>query len=263
MPKSEKTRIPEEKPSVLNALKIPSVCIAAFSVFCSCNGEGFLQATLSKHLDSLDMTIIGESSMFVIMGVCYGVSAPLYGYLGNKYSPKYVAMFGVVLSTIGYSLIGPLPFLPLQKSIGLIVIGLIFAGFGDAAESVSGFVYAHKKAIEHGLPDSTETYGLVSSLWLMSYSLGNFFGPTIGGILTTEVGFALGMFYVIGLQLLLFSSFLVLCVCQSQSCCTPDVRKMLYSKTPFPPSPQTSRSGSSSETETLLPKENGTVVVMN
>ena len=70
------------------------------------------------------MDIIEASLMFVIISASYGIFSPISGYMSQQVSPKYVSMFGAILTILGFTLMGPLPFLDLKKSVLLIAIGL-------------------------------------------------------------------------------------------------------------------------------------------
>ena len=51
--------------------------------------------------------------MFVINGGTYALTAPCWGWLcDSKVMPKLVTVCGAVLLIIGFSLIGPAPFIP-------------------------------------------------------------------------------------------------------------------------------------------------------
>lgn len=54
----------------------------------------------------------------------------------------------------------------------------------------------------NGFPDTTLTYGLVSSLFTLTFSLGNAFGPAVSGVLYEAIGFKDASLSVIGLTLL-------------------------------------------------------------
>ena len=83
------------------------------------------------------------------------------------------------------------------------------------------FVYAHKQSIENGLPDTVPTYGLISGLWVAGYAMGNFLGPTLGGIFYDQVGFVKASYYVIGTQILLIVFLSILCCFQHSICYKP------------------------------------------
>jgi len=206
-----------EKPSVLQALKVPSITMAMYSVACSAASLGFIQATLEPHLRSFNMTPLVIGSMFVVSGGCYGFSAPLWGMICDKYPPKMVTLVGAVLIGIGFSIMGPLPFFNLEKSIKLIIVALVFHGLGLGAEVVAGFADAHKSAIAKGFPDTIDTYGLISGLWTSTFALGAFIGPTLAGILFDSVGFPWATMLIIGVHILVIIFLIVFSMCSGKS----------------------------------------------
>ena len=76
--------------------------------------------------------------MFVVNGGVYGVAAPVFGMVCDRYSPKSVAFLGAVLMVISFGLMGPLPFLGIGKSKGLFIFPLVIQGIGLGAQVVSG-----------------------------------------------------------------------------------------------------------------------------
>ena len=82
--------------------------------------------------------------MFIVSGGCYGISAPMWGMLCDKKPPKVITLLGAILISLGFALLGPLPFFHLKKTMGIIIVGLVFHGLGLGAEVVAGFADAHK-----------------------------------------------------------------------------------------------------------------------
>jgi len=191
-----------EKPSMINAIKVPSIIMACYSVACAAASLGFLQATLEPHLREFKMNALQIGAMFVVNGGVYGVAAPVFGMVCDRYSPKTVAFLGSILMVISFSLMGPLPFFGIGKSKGLIIFALVLQGIGLGAQVVSGFADAHRQAILNGFPDTIDTYGLISGLWTSVFALGAFIGPTLAGILFDAVGFPWACMLIIGNQLL-------------------------------------------------------------
>lgn len=51
--------------------------------------------------------------MFVVNGGTYALTAPFFGWLCDRYvDPKVITVIGTVLIIIGFSLIGPAPYMP-------------------------------------------------------------------------------------------------------------------------------------------------------
>jgi len=211
-----------EKPSVLQALKVPSITMAMYSVACSAASLGFIQATLEPHLRDFNLSPLVIGSMFVVSGGCYGFSAPIWGMICDRFAPKKVTFVGALFILIGFSIMGPLPFLNLHKSIPLIIGALACHGLGLGAEVVAGFADAHKSALAAGFPDTIDTYGLVSGLWTSTFALGAFIGPTLAGILFDSVGFPWATMLVIGVHIVVIALLVVITICCKQSALPDD-----------------------------------------
>ena len=89
---------------------------------------GFLQATLEPHMREFNLSPLLVGSMFVINGACYGVSAPLWGYVCDRRPARAVMVIGAIFILATFSIIGPLPFFPFKKSLGLIIGALVLQG---------------------------------------------------------------------------------------------------------------------------------------
>ncbi len=99
-----------------------------FSVACASISLGFVQATLEPHLRDFALSPLLIGAMFIVNGGCYGVSAPLWGFICDRRPPKAVAAVGAVTMVVAFALLGPVPFIPLQKSIPLVIVALVLQG---------------------------------------------------------------------------------------------------------------------------------------
>ncbi|XP_060518958.1 MFS-type transporter SLC18B1-like [Cylas formicarius] len=203
LPKHEDGTDRKQGVSILKVLKIPGVILAASSIVVTSMSIGFLQATLEPHLRVFHLAPIVLGLMFVINGGVYAVTAPGYGWICDHLcSPKPVIAFGTVLVAIGFCLIGPAPFIPVQTTLWLSIAGLVLHGLGMAAQLVASFSDALTTSIAHGFPNNLETYGLVSGLWTSSFALGAFIGPSVSGILYDSVGFRNSSLFVVIIHIL-------------------------------------------------------------
>lgn len=198
-----------EKPSMLRALKVPSIVMACYSVACSACSLGFIQATLEPHLRSFDLSALQIGAFFVISGACYGISAPLWGLFCDRKAPKTASLVGAVLMIFSFLFMGPLPPFGLGKTIPLVSAALVGHGIGLGAQVVAGFADAHHQALASGFPDTVDTYGLISGLWTSVFALGAFIGPTVAGILFDAVGFPWGALFVVVNQVVVVISLTV------------------------------------------------------
>jgi MFS family permease len=62
-------------------------------------------------------------------------------------------------------------------------------GIGTAAGLVASFSAAQKAALSKHDTTPAQLYPVISGVWTSSFALGNFLGPSIGGLLYEFVGF--------------------------------------------------------------------------
>lgn len=108
---------------------------------------------------------------------------------------------------IGLLFLGPLPWLPLQPTLPLIVFSLVLIGFGMSAKLVCAFMDALNDSIKRrGFRNDVSTYGLVSAMFFTSCSIGAFVGPSVGGLLLDTLHYRASTVFVIGVDLLMVRS---------------------------------------------------------
>ncbi|XP_072764178.1 MFS-type transporter SLC18B1 [Anoplolepis gracilipes] len=188
---------------VTKVVRIPGVMIASMSIIVTSMSIGFLQATLEPHLRQFKLSPVVLGLMFVINGGTYAITAPAWGWLCDKYwHPKVATIAGCVLVMIGFSLVGPAPFIPWPTVIWMPISGLVIHGLGMAAQLVASFTDALRTSVSYGFPNSLETYGLISGLWTSTFALGAFIGPSVAGILLDSIGFRNGSMFIVLLHML-------------------------------------------------------------
>ena len=193
------------QPSMLAALKVPAIAFFAVSIIFESFNSGFLQATLEPHLRQLQLSPLKMGFMFVLNGGAYALTAPLWGILSDKFKvPARVLVFiGAILVSISFLLVGPAPFIPLETTIPLCVVALIFLGVGCSAELVATFSGSLAAAHEAGFPEDLSTCGLISGIWASSFALGSFVGPSVGGAALEFFGFKWASQIVVAMHTLL------------------------------------------------------------
>ncbi|XP_035430660.1 MFS-type transporter SLC18B1-like isoform X2 [Spodoptera frugiperda] len=190
-------------PSMLSLLKVPGVLLSALSIMMTSMSIGFLQATLEPHLRQFQFSSMVLGLMFVINGGVYAVSAPGWGWLCDHpaIKQKYVIAVGCAFVSAGFLLIGPAPFFDMETQMWAVILGLMLHGLGMGSQLVASFSDALGTAIASGLPNSIETYGLVSGMWTSTFALGAFIGPTVSGLLFDSIGFRSSTLFVFILHL--------------------------------------------------------------
>ena len=122
-----------------------------------------------------------------------------------------MSLIGNILMAITYLFIGPVPFLNIQPSVELIYVMISFGGAAYSIVIVSTLARSQGAAKRIGYTDDVPTYQLISGqlnyremftfvyfcqnfyylgLWSSSTYLGIFVGPTVGGFLVENIGFA-------------------------------------------------------------------------
>ncbi|XP_063235319.1 MFS-type transporter SLC18B1-like [Bacillus rossius redtenbacheri] len=202
MPKVTAPSMDKSKGKVLKVLRVPDVLLDSFSIAATSISMGFYQATLEPHLRQFELSALVLGLMFVLSGLMYMLSAPLVGRLcDSRVHPKRLIGPGSAAIIASYLLVGPMPFVRAQPKLWMCIVGLLIHGIGMALILVPCFIDALREALARGFPDDITTYGIISGLWLSTFSLGACIGPSIAGALYDSVGFSLGSLATIGLHL--------------------------------------------------------------
>jgi len=204
LPKHTSSNQTSSKLSMLTVLRIPGVMVSALAITAASCSIGFISATLEPHLRTFDLSPVLLGMIFVINGGVYALTAPLYGWLvDNILKPKILTILGSFFIAVGFALVGPAPFIPVPTTLPMVIAGLVFHGFGIGACLVSTFSDALSTSVKEGLPNSIETYGLISGLWTSTFAFGAFVGPSVSGVLFDSIGFQYSTLFIIGLQVLI------------------------------------------------------------
>ncbi|OXA37035.1 MFS-type transporter SLC18B1 [Folsomia candida] len=184
---------------------VPAIALAAFSIFSASASISYLNATLEPfiRINNLSPSPLATGAIFIVNGGVYAISSPIWGWICDR-APnrlKLVSILGCLLMFVGFGLIGPIPYVPLQPSLWGVIVGQAIQGVGLGAVLVSAFIQSLQEAIKTGLPDDIQTYSLVSGVWTSMFALGAFTGATCSGLLYDIVGFRMGTFSILGLQL--------------------------------------------------------------
>ncbi|KAL3990025.1 Major Facilitator Superfamily protein [Acanthocheilonema viteae] len=179
-----------ESKGMLGMLKIPVLWIMICAVIMSSISLSFLDPTLADHLESFKLTPSIIGLMFLLSGGIYTITAPLWSIIIDKFNcGKTIIMFGYVAVMISMIIIGPSPFLNVEKNLGWIEIALGILGIADSALYIPTFQMSIDTLREYRYDESVQTYGCISGLFQSAYSFGSFFGPTLGGLSVQWIGF--------------------------------------------------------------------------
>ena len=123
------------------------------------------------------------------MAVSYTSVTIMSGYLADKLvHPVTITILGLLILLLSFTLIGPVPYLPIQPHQELTVFSLVLQGAGAGAVVVSSYSSCLLATLTmQGYSPSVSTYSVVSGLWTSAFSLGNFVGPTAAGFIYEQV----------------------------------------------------------------------------
>ncbi|CAH1803160.1 unnamed protein product [Owenia fusiformis] len=177
--------------SMLSLFKMPITFIVYYIIFVGALTLGFLDVAYSLHLKPFHLSPLLVGLVFLVAPAVYALTAPFIGYIMDKKGwCKSSMALGGMLVLVSFSLIGPVPFLPLpMESLWLNVVGYAVLGLGISNLLVPQLQELLVAAFESGYPDNIKTYGITSGLYTSAFSIGGFAGPIGGGLLLDKVGF--------------------------------------------------------------------------
>ncbi|CAL8078813.1 unnamed protein product [Orchesella dallaii] len=189
-------------------LAIPEIWFAVISLFGTAASIGFITGTLETHLDQFELSSLQVAAVFSVTTGIYTVCSPLWGQVSDRLGLNKVIIIasGSLLIVIGFILLAPLDFISKEHLLWSTLVGLCLHGIGIGSAIMVFFPYASETALANGFPDTIGTYGLVSSIFTLTFSLGNAFGPALSGSLYDAVGFKDATLAIIGLSSLVILS---------------------------------------------------------
>ena len=144
---------------------------------------------LTNHLTQKYNLSIGVSSLFFIVGmVFYMVFLRFLSYITDKFGMEKTPCLGLLMITIGCLFVYPV--YPLPQNIIFILIGLCIIGGAGAPLNVPGLINMsdYLKQYDKNLDDLTAN-DIASTLYSLANNIGDFVGPTLGGFLSSKLGF--------------------------------------------------------------------------
>ena len=180
----------DEAPSrvtYLTAVAKPLVFISCVTMVASGMTSTWYLSSLENHLSStLQVSPTTVSLVYMCPGIIYTTLTPLTGLLLDRGLPKLPLLLISTLSNIAaYLLLGPSPFLPLDPSLAVTVVGLLLQGVGI---SITTITCLNLMMVTTGA-NSESGEGIVTSLWVTCELAGNYLGSTLGGVADETWGF--------------------------------------------------------------------------
>ena len=182
----------QQQGSIFSLLRSPRVCVTLLVIFAGPCGMGFLQPTLSHHLETFGLSPAQVGLSFAIVPCILAIMSPVWGVLMDKFDiPSPVLMAGGALSgMLAFLFVGPSPLLSfLPRELWCVFVGLVLFGFTFGCSIVPTVPSILVGARDLGLPDNLELFGLISGLFNTVFCFGYFIGPTLGGVLVEHLPF--------------------------------------------------------------------------
>ncbi|XP_033123390.1 MFS-type transporter SLC18B1-like [Anneissia japonica] len=178
--------------SFIQLMSIPGTWVGVLSLFIGTAALTFVEPTLSTVLQQYNLTPTQIGLVFLLMGFGYAVTAPTVGWIADKRkNTRTLLAFGYIVAGIAYLIVGPWPVLHLPNKLYIICIGvvLIYVALGCAITPTYQDLLV--TVLHNGMPDDLSTHTVVSGMFNSAFSLGSFFGPTMGGLLVQKFDFAI------------------------------------------------------------------------
>lgn len=205
----------ERQAGYLTILFSPGIILDSLCVVTSLTFIGYNAATLEPHLRQFKLSIMTVGCVFVITGTIYAITTPIWGKLCRRFDTRLLCLFGCVLCLAGFVIIGPIPFVRAEPSIPLIIVALVLIGLGTGVKLVAALVGSFGYAIrELGMPDNKSTFGVCSSIYHTSTSVGAFLGPSIGGFLLERFDYRPATYFLFTFESLLIIGLSVFLICR-------------------------------------------------
>ena len=148
-----------------------------------------LEPTLPLHLETrLQASPVTVGLLFGLATLAYGLSAPLAGFLSDRWGRGRIMTLGLVATLVTFPLIA-LPHTPFLEACALVPLGM------GCAFLLSPTLPELADAVDRR---GNATYGIVYALFNTAYAVGMLAGPGIGGLLSSHLGFPLALAVVSG-----------------------------------------------------------------
>ncbi|XP_041465048.1 MFS-type transporter SLC18B1-like [Lytechinus variegatus] len=188
--------------SISDFLRIPSVWPVGLSIFVGSASFGFLDPTLSLHVEQFTQSAMVVGLLFLLSGGCYALSSPFWGWMAEKLNiSRLMVIIGTIMSGGAFLLMGPSPLLNLPNELWIICLSLALCGIFLSASVICSFNDYLTSAMKNGFPDDMSTQAVVSGIFSSLLALGNFVGPSIGGVVVHLYSFNWSATVIGGIQI--------------------------------------------------------------
>lgn len=195
--------MPFQEASYLRMLKTPKVLVISLVLSTATSTQGFLDPTVEPHFRQYEIGPEFVGLVFLVMSAAYAISSPLAGwYTGKIHNKLPIMVVGLLVTFVGYMLLGPSSLLGLPSSLWLSTLAMFILGLAYSMAFIPTFEALLDSIVEQGCPDDVTTYSLVSGWWSCFNGLGEVAGSGLGGVFMDFYSFDIGTnsvaFWVLG-----------------------------------------------------------------
>lgn len=183
----EPERVKKEEPGILNFLKNKTVLFIAGIILLAESSFYLLEPVLPDYFQQeMELSPMFTGLLFAIMTLSYAITAPLSGWVTERWSTRTVTSFGVI--TLAASMV----LLALSDSLWQVVVSMILIGV-TISFALTPSIMALSKVVDK---DGTGSYGAAFGVFNFFHALGMIVGPLIGGLLIDVVSVPNAIFMV-------------------------------------------------------------------
>ncbi|XP_065839383.1 MFS-type transporter SLC18B1-like [Oscarella lobularis] len=182
------------RPTTWKVLRNIWIWMTLLTLFMSSASLGMIEATLATFLkNTFDM---GPATIGLVLLLCCGVyliSAPIVGHCADRWGTKRIIIVGLFISSVGTLLLAPsflvTSFVP-RKKLWLFLLSTGIMALGLSLAAVPTFSDMIRTAQKMGFKKGMVLNGVISGISTSFFSLGEAFGPSVGGLITGKMDFS-------------------------------------------------------------------------
>ena len=105
------------------------VIVTLISISAATTAHGFIESFIEIHLETFSLSVTSIGQCFIALAASYTVATLSSGYLVDKImNPEALTIISFCLILTSFTLIGPVPYIPLPSHLGLTLVCLLLHG---------------------------------------------------------------------------------------------------------------------------------------
>lgn len=182
-------------------LRDPEYLAAMITLMLSWIMLGFNEPTLEPSLREFNFSSTETGIVYTVQFASYAAGGVIAGASCSFHLEAFYSLVGLTLSSLGYLLVGPAPFIHSTRYLWMVYLSQVFIGLGASAQFICGYCRALKLVLLRGYPDNIRSSGFVSSSVFTFAVFGSIVTPPAAGYLVETFGYPTGSMAMLGLLL--------------------------------------------------------------